>query len=117
MQLKWYACLHKEQIFILEWLKTLDSHIEHLAIIDTNMKNFPFIQLGFELTTFHVYYIQSKKYLDIQYNNSASGAEKISAKTLYLILSLSYFDIRESILMQLAQPANNSKNASDHCCD
>ena len=79
MQLKWYACLHKEQIFILEWLKTLDSHIEHLAIIDTNMKNFPFIQLGFELTTFHVYYIQSKKYLDIQYNNSASGAEKISA--------------------------------------
>ena len=79
MQLKWYACLHKEQIFILEWLKTLDSHIEHLAIIDTNMKNFPFIQLGFELTTFHVYCIQSKKYLDIQYNNSASGAEKISA--------------------------------------
>ena len=71
MQLKWYACWHKEQIFILEWLKTLDTHIEHLAIIDTNMKNFPFIQIGFELTTFHVYYIQSKKYWDIQYNNSA----------------------------------------------
>ena len=33
------------------------------------------------------------------------------------ILSLSYFNVRENILMQLTQPANNSKNASGHCCD
>ena len=38
-------------------------------------------------------------------------------KTLCLILPLSYFNIRESILMQLTQLANNFKNASDHCCD
>ena len=24
---------------------------------------------------------------------------------------------KKNILMQLTQPANNSKNASDHCCD
>ena len=41
----------------------------------------------------------------------------ISIQTLYLILSLSYFNVRENILMQLTQPANNSKNVSDHCCD
>ena len=41
----------------------------------------------------------------------------ISIQTLYLILSLSYFKVRENILMQLTQPAKNSKNASDHCCD
>ena len=31
-----------------------------------------------------------------------------------LNMSLSYFNVRESILMQLTQPANNSKNVSDH---
>ena len=41
----------------------------------------------------------------------------ISIQTLYLILSLSYFTVRENILMQLTRPANSSKNASDHCCD
>ena len=41
----------------------------------------------------------------------------ISIQTLYLILSLSYLNVRENILMQLTQPANNSKNVSDHCCD
>ena len=25
--------------------------------------------------------------------------------------------LEKNILMQLTQPANNSKNASDHCCD
>ena len=29
------------------------------------------------------------------------------------MLSLSYFYVRENILMQLTQPANNSKNAFD----
>ena len=41
----------------------------------------------------------------------------IFIQTSYLTLSLWYFNVRESMLMQLTQPANNSKNASDHCCD